>query len=299
MGNAGGQWQFQFEAIGTQWTIDIYDRPDALDENTVLGKIQQRIDEFDAVYSRFRKDSLVAEMARKSDSYSLPADAKALLDAYQKFYDITDGAVTPLIGQTMEQAGYGADYSLTPQKLTSPPAWGEVLRYEYPTLELKQPALLDFGAAGKGYLVDLVGKLLESLGISSFCVDAGGDILHKNAGGKTGGALEIGLENPADTSQAIGIATIQNQSLCASAGNRRKWAGMNHIIDPASGTSPENILATWVVAKTALVADGLATCLYFVPGQKLRSHFMFEYLILYKDSSVEQSELFPAELFYQ
>ena len=41
--------------------------------------------------------------------------------------------------------------------------------------EMKQAAMLDFGAAGKGYLVDIVGQVLENHGIKNYVIDAGGD----------------------------------------------------------------------------------------------------------------------------
>jgi thiamine biosynthesis lipoprotein len=286
--------QYTFEAIGTKWIIDVPQLPESLAEEQLKKAVQKRIELFDLTYSRFRKDSLVTQMSQRGGTYKLPEDAQLLLDAYEKFYRITNGTVTPLIGQTMEQAGYDADYSLTPGHLTSPPAWNEVLHYKFPNLEIKIPSMLDFGAAGKGYLIDIIGQLLESLGINSFCIDASGDILQQS---DVGEILEVGLENPSNTTQAIGIAKIRNQSLCASSGNRRKWGNFNHIINPHTLLSPENILATWTTAQTALIADGLATCLFFTPAKQLQSHFDFEYLILYKDRSIERSQQFPAELF--
>jgi thiamine biosynthesis lipoprotein len=288
--------QYTFEAIGTHWIIDVPEIPAPLPADSLLEKIQDRIEQFDLNYSRFRPDSLVTKMSQQAGTYKLPEDAKLLLDAYQQFYKVTGGAVTPLIGNTMEQAGYDANYSLVSGELTPLPTWEEVINYHYPNLEISRPVMLDFGAAGKGYLIDIIGQLLRSVDIHSFCIDAGGDMLQHTA---TGEILEVGLENPDDTSEAIGIAKIRNQSLCASSGNRRRWEGFHHIIDPRTLTSPKNILATWTVAETSLLADGLATCLFFTPPTQLESHFRFEYLILYKDRSIGRSEQFPAEIFFK
>jgi hypothetical protein len=46
-----------------------------------------------------------------------------------------------------------------------------------------------------------------------------------------------------------------------------------------------------------MLADALSTCLYFIPAEKLRAHYHFEYLVLRADYSVETSSNFPAELF--
>ncbi|MCC7356393.1 MAG: FAD:protein FMN transferase [Candidatus Doudnabacteria bacterium] len=288
------KWQEKFEAIGTQWVIDIFDVPDSLNRAELFQKIHSRIVEFDLAYSRFRSDSLVTQMSRQAGSYVLPEDATLLLELYEKLYLLTEGKLTPLIGRTLEQAGYDANYSLKSQKLVAPLAWDEVIAYEPSscTLILKQPALLDFGAAGKGYLVDIVSDIIENHGIKSYTVDAGSDIRYRGQD-----VLKVGLENPNDVAQAIGIADLKNQSLCASAGNRRKWEGFHHIINPYTLKSPQDILATWAIAETTLVADGIATALFLTTPETLTSHFKFDYLILYSDFSIKKSTEFPAELF--
>ncbi len=293
MSNSAG-WQEKFEAIGTHWTIDIFDDPDGIEKDELFDKIHSRINEFDLAYSRFRSDSLVTQMSKQAGDYILPDDATPLIELYEKLYQLTEGKLTPLIGRTLEQAGYDASYSLKPKKLIAPPAWDEVLAYEPSnrTLTLKQPALLDFGAAGKGYLVDIVSEIIEKEGVQSYTVDAGSDIRYRGQD-----PLKVGLENPSEATQAIGVADLQNQSLCASAGNRRKWEGFHHIINPHTLQSPQEILATWAIAETTLIADGVTTALFLTAPESLTSHFNFQYLILYSDFSIKKSAEFPAELF--
>ena len=47
--------QFQFEAIGTHWVIDILDASLSFDISKLEDQIKRRIDQFDAHYSRFRE----------------------------------------------------------------------------------------------------------------------------------------------------------------------------------------------------------------------------------------------------
>ncbi len=283
-----------FEAIGTHWQIDIFD-PLAEDvQQRIIESIKARIDAFDRAYSRFRPDSLVTEMSLKAGEYTLPPDAEPLLDLYKELYDRLGGSFTPLIGQTLVEAGYDAVYSLEPKILSRLPTWEEALDYRYPKLALKRPAVLDFGAAGKGYLIDIVAQILYTEGVQSFCVDAGGDMFYAHPQNKL---LDVGLENPLDTTEVIGIATIANESICGSAGNRRTWKNFNHIINPFTQESPKNILAVWTIADTTLLADALSTCLFFVPGKTLTPHYDFEYVILYQDFSIEKSQYFPATFF--
>lgn len=49
--------------------------------------------------------------------------------------------------------------------------------------------MIDVGAAGKGYLVDIVSEILRQAGHTRFVVDAGGDLRHAGEHG-----LHVGLE---------------------------------------------------------------------------------------------------------
>jgi thiamine biosynthesis lipoprotein len=286
--------RLQFEAIGTPWSIDIYEPVSDADWTALKQAIANRIEAFDHHYSRFRPDSLITRMAEQAGTYELPTNAEPLFDLYRQLYGLTNGTVTPLIGQTLSDAGYDAAYSLKPGNPTPPPAWDEVLEYNHPRLTLKTPALLDVGAAGKGYLVDLVSELLEGAGVSAYCVDAGGDLRYRHPSGQS---LRVGLEHPADPSKAIGVAELQNASLCGSAPNRRAWAGYHHVLNPRTLDSPRHLAAVWVAAGSTLLADALTTALFFVDAERLAGYYEFEYAIVQADGSLSYSAAFPATFF--
>lgn len=284
----------EFEAIGTHWCIDLPATLDAQRVEFVMGRIHDRIEAFDKAYSRFRADSIVTAMSKAAGRYELPSDAAPMLALYRKLYDLTDGAVTPLIGQALSDAGYDADYSLKTKPMTSPKPWDDVMRIEGSTIDLAEPVLLDVGAAGKGYLIDIVSDCIESEGIASYCVDAGGDMRYRS---ETGEKLRVGLESPVNALQVVGVAQMAKRGICGSAGNRRAWGEFTHILDPQSLTSPKHILAVWVVADTTMIADGLTTALMFVKPEVLQSEFDFAYAIIHEDFSVTKSENFPGEFF--
>jgi thiamine biosynthesis lipoprotein len=285
--------QFQFEAIGTKWVIDIHKELSSMEEAFLLQKIQNRINVFDMVYSRFKSNSLIMGVANGGE-VELPDDADKMMSLYRKVYDVTGGLVTPLVGQTLSDLGYDSEYSLqTRNTIYKPLAWDEVIEWNSPTLVLKHPAILDFGAGGKGYLVDIVSELLESDGITEYCVDAGGDIRQRSLGS----ALSVGLENPFDTTEVLGVVSLCNQSICASASNRRAWGNMHHIINPETQKPVNEVLAVWVVADNTLLADILATALFFIPADKLLKYWSFEYMVIRFDKSIVRSDGFTAELY--
>lgn len=285
---------FTFEAIGTKWNINISD--DIGDKKDKLfSEIKSRIGFFDKNYSRFRADSLVTKMSQKAGDYKLPEDALGMLTLYKELYSLTGGLVTPLIGQVLSDTGYDAEYSLKPKiEVKKAKSWEESIEYKHPILTIKKPSLLDFGAFGKGYLIDFVSKIIEDFGAKNYVVEAGGDMVYKNESGKT---LRVGLENPEDFKQVVGVAEIKNQSICGSAGNRRVWGKYHHIINPKTVESPKHILGLWVVADSTLLADAMSTALFFVEPKVLQDKYKFECAIVYSDHKAFVTKGFPGQLF--
>lgn len=286
--------QFNFEAIGTFWTIEIKDKNPG-GHIDLKKKIDKEISDFVKIFSRFDKKSQIYLSSKAARKINLPEKYLDLVDTYQNLYQLTGGTFTPLVGNLLAEAGYDADYSLIPGKLKPVPGWDEVIEYKPPILETKKPWILDFGAGGKGFLVDLIGKLLENEGFKSYCIDASGDILFKTLSGEP---LLVGLEHPDNKDQVIGVAEVKNQSICASAGNRRKWDKYHHIFNPYLLKSTDKVLAVWVIADNGLIADCLATCLFLVEPEKLISNYEFEYLIVYPDFTLKKSSKFRGEIYY-
>ncbi|WP_210479149.1 FAD:protein FMN transferase [Naasia sp. SYSU D00948] len=279
----------RFEAIGTTWRIDT---TEALDDGE-FGRILSRIEDFDRAYSRFRADSLVARLAAHGGEVVLPEDARPLLELYERLYRLTDGALTPLVGASLERLGYGADYRLAPQgpAVASPP-WEGVLTVAGTRVTAARPVLLDVGAAGKGYLVDLVAEALALLGFAEVTVDASGDLLHTGRE-----PLRVALEHPYRADQAIGVVEVTG-ALCASAANRRTWGdGLHHVLDGRTGLPVRSVAATWVLAASALEADGLATALFLTGADRLADEFDFRYVRMFTDGSAEFSADLPGEVF--
>ncbi len=287
---------FHAEGIGTKWQVDILDDIDHLIAQDIWKQIEERIELYDKTYSRFRPDSLITKINERAGVYKLPEEADKLLDIYRKLYNLTNGLFTPLIGQTLVDAGYDSTYSLKHKPvIQAPPAWDDVMEYKDRVLKCTRPVLLDFGAGGKGQLIDLVTDILIYSNIRNATVDASGDIRHLTSHDKQ---LRIGLEHPQDFDKIIGVVNIANESICASAGSRRKWGDFHHIINPRTLRPPLEVIATWVIAKQALIADALATALFFTHAQRLLPAADFEYLILKNDFSYEKSSGFNAELYF-
>ena len=278
--------KLSFEALGTHWQIE---QPSGFTPK-LEAAIHAQLEHIDKTWSRFRDDSLVAKMAQQAGSYELSRADSDLLQWYRKLYDATDGAVTPLIGQTLADAGYDGQYSLRPKEaIRATPDWDDRLSLHNSTLKIKRPTLIDVGAAGKGFAVDAVATWLSD----AYTVDAGGDIR------LSGHTETIGLEHPLQPGMVIGTAQLNGGSICGSAGNRRAWGNgtWHHILDPRTSRPTTDILATWAIAPTAMHADGLATALFFAQPEQLQGLADFQFIVLYADGSVRHTKHKDIQLF--
>nr|WP_241222809.1 FAD:protein FMN transferase [Bifidobacterium samirii] len=386
-------------ALGTGIIIRSSRAIDAGTRETIGGFIG----EYERVLSRFRADSTVAAMAaaEHGGTFDFPDWANGLFDLADMLADATDGAVDPCAGEDLIRLGYGADYTFTLAAdadgrlgaIHGRPTWRGDMTRRGATLTTTRPVRLDFGAYGKGYLVDLIAGMLDARhpehadghesdptpengdnptsgkrptgtsaedsaqsGIMShlaahaasttipaaapysgcspecsgepsvksgrddhdaadrlcdFIIDAGGDLRIRSAT-----PVVIGLEDPADTSRAVGTAAIGDGSFCASAPSRRHWRAAaafeaHHLINAIDGLPVRDVAATWVSVAadtrpsaafadhpTAL-ADGLATALFVTPADMLTDRFpgRFDCALLHPDRTALVSRGFPGRLF--
>lgn len=278
---------WRFDAIGTSWEIETVEALTAAQRS----RVDAIIAGFDATWSRFRPDSLVTRLSVAGGQADTPSDAVAMLDAYRELSDATAGAVNPLVGRSLSALGYDAAHSLCARDPEPAPAeWQSVLDWDAAQLSLASAAIIDVGALGKGRLVDLVAAELGDVD-GDLVVDASGDLSVR-------GEARIGLEHPFDPAKAIGIATIRDQALCASATNRRAWGdGLHHVLDALTGMPVRTWAATWAIADDAMHADAVATALFFDGGPQLAERWGVEWVRMSTAGAAEHSQNAPVEVF--
>lgn len=267
----------RFEALGTHWYISSQNIASLAD------KVANTLERIDQRWSRFRDDSEVSRLAKTPGVLRINPEERALLDCYKRLYDVTQGRVTPLIGDTLADAGYDATYSLRPSEaIREPMKWDEALVLREGSLETLQPVLIDIGAAGKGYAIDRIAELLADE--AWYVIDAGGDI-------RSRGPLQVGLEDPYQPKNVIGFAQLDSQSIAASATHLRTWGEWHHVIDPVRLQPVRDIIASWVVSGSAMWSDGLATALFFVEPEWLMRQLKqpFAYMVAYNDGRIIKS----------
>lgn len=124
---------------------------------------------------------------------------------------------------------------------------------------------IGLGGIGKGYAVDQVYKLLIGRGLTNFYINGSGDIrVHSQTDAPR--KWRVGIRNPMsdDASKSVGVVQLSTGAIASSGGYIHNVAGdkfNHHIINPKTGRSNSEVIASTVLADDAVTADTTATIL--------------------------------------
>lgn len=250
---------YEFEAIGTHWAIEILSAQAFTDE--LITTIHRTVDLFDQRYSRFRDDSLVAQLAREGELPDPPEEFVDMLSFAKDMYEISEGAFSIAVGASLHRMGYGSrihGHDILRN------IWDEIT-YSRQKIVIPRGEMLDFGGFGKGWLIDRFVDVMRTAGIHEFIVNGGGDLYCES-----NTLIEFKLEDPHDETKQFGQTRITHGALAASNTIKRAWQDgevrKHHIIDPVTDDSSDSgVIAAYVRADTALIADTMATILIVRP----------------------------------
>lgn len=252
---------YDFEGIGTHWWLERLDGGQF--DQKLRAKLTATLEQFDQRYSRFREDSLVAELLRTGVVKNPPEEMLEMLAFAKEMYRVSQGAFDITVGNTLHQFGYGKRAIAKARHDTST-FWDDII---ITPQEIRYPdgVMLDFGGFGKGWLIELFSEDMRDAGVAEFIVNGGGDLYVQSST-----PVEFALQDPHDETMGIGSVSIAVGSLAASSTIKRVWQDGNqkkhHIIDPRlKDSSRTSVIASFVVADRALIADTLATILILRP----------------------------------
>lgn len=243
-------------------------------------------------YSRFIEGNALARLnASVSDWTEVGPELFRLIEFGESMRRASSGAFDLSVKSILEGWGYDSSYSLEEGEAGER---GEIVtKCGY----VKLDAPIDLGGLGKGYAVDRMTQMCEDA--DAILVNAGGDIFARGKD-EEGRPWKVAMEHPLDAEQAIGLVEVDGFALASSSANRRAWGDKHHLVDPTSGTPAGGMLAVYVQAKSAMLADAWSTALYVMGFEKAREtvkELPVEALLISVDGGVWRSEGFEAELF--
>lgn len=241
--------------------------------------ILKRLNEVDASLSAFNKNSVLSRINRNEDVTvdSLFAD---VFNLSMQVSRETDGAFDITIAPLVNAWGFGPQgkKDLTGKEVDS---LLQIVGYEKVKLtdskvvKADSRMQLDCNAVAKGYGVDRVADLLNSLGIKDYMVEIGGEIVAKGQN-PDGRPWRIGISKPEESPDATNsnqiILRVNNTAL-ATSGNYRNYYYKNgrkytHTVNPRTGLPFQHtLLSASVMAPDCATADAYATA-FMVMGME-------------------------------
>lgn len=241
--------------------------------------ILKRLNEVDASLSAFNKNSVLSRVNRNEDVSvdSLFAD---VFNLSMQVSRETDGAFDITIAPLVNAWGFGPQgkKELTGKEVDS---LLQIVGYEKVKLtdgkvvKADSRMQLDCNAVAKGYGVDRVADLLNSLGIKDYMVEIGGEIVAKGQN-PDGRPWRIGISKPEESPDAPNsnqiILRVNNTAL-ATSGNYRNYYYKNgrkytHTVNPRTGLPFQHtLLSASVMAPDCATADAYATA-FMVMGME-------------------------------
>ena len=191
-----------------------------------------------------------------------------VLEEAGKINTLTNGEFDPTVAPVLKKSGFYD--GMLPELLNRIPVsfsgigWHNVeLNPESKEVVLKNGAWLDLSGIAKGYIVDEISSFLKAKEVSSFLVNAGGDIYCTEK--LDGMGWKIGVRQPASNDIAC-ILYVQSTAVVTSGDyenvviDKETGRPISHIIDPLTDEAILEVPSSvTVVASSCTRADALAT----------------------------------------
>jgi len=264
-------------AMGTRFELVLAGR-DAAHARAAGEAALELIQEFDARYSRFRTDSVLARIHREAGAAALRVDPQTfqLLARCLELRAATGGAFDVAVGAPMDRlrAGLAAQF----------PGRGGSFELDAGASSVRLASAdtrLDLGGIGKGLALDQAVQLLRELGVRSALLHGGtssviafglppqpanlvapvcmGEAHEPGYGVSLGPCFDGACVNLAGGALSVSAALAQGQG-----------QGCAHVLDPRSGRALNHDLRAAVCADSAADADAWSTALLVLAAARPR-----------------------------
>lgn len=261
--------------MGTRVFVELWQ--DDPQQATLL--MQQVMDEMERI------NQLMSPYVETAELYKVNRDAATdpvvvsrelftLIQRANHFSEISDGA----FDITFASVGHRYDYRkhIRPTEPERKAAAALIdyrhltLDAEHSTVAFARPGMrIDLGGIAKGYAVDNAVAILQAAGVTHAVVTAGGD--SRLIGDHRGRPWMLGIKHPRGEEHVITLP-LADAAVSTSGDYERYFdedgVRFHHIIDPAKGDSPRDLLSVTILADRSIDADALSTTVFVMGPQK-------------------------------
>lgn len=269
------------EAMGTSWNVRFY-AGNAEEASQARAAVEGSLDRVVGQMSHYLPESDLCRFnaARAGKWVELPQPMFKVIQAAMRVSRESEGAIDATIGRLVDSWGFGpAGGAGSPpdaaqvRSAMADAGWARILLDEA-RCRAWQPGgvALNLSSIAKGFAVDDAARGLDALGITSYLIEAGGELRSKGIKADSQ-PWWVALETPpaADGFPEIVIA-LCGQAVATSGAYRRMFVHEGrqyaHAIDPRTGTAVSNgIVSVTVVHRECMLADAYSTAIQ-VLGRK-------------------------------
>jgi len=299
--------------MGTSFAVTLNRLPAGIEFDTLRTDIDRILVRINDQMSTYQEDSELSRFNQNNTTewVDVSSELSTVIDTAMQVNRMTHGAFDVTVGKFVNLWGFGP--SLPIAIVPSNTVISEVMRMtgsEHLYLNASSPALrkdvpelyVDLSGIAKGYAVDNIAEYLESVGITNYLVEIGGEL---RASGKNQHdmAWEVVIERPMplvrERHQTI---RLRNRAIATSGDYRnyieRDGKRLSHTIDPNTGKPiTHNLASVTVMASSAMQADALATGLMVLgadAGYDVALHEHVAALFLVKHGDGFREKVTPA-----
>ena len=283
-------------AFGSIYHVSINDIKD-LDSLAIKSNIDFILKNIDNSASNYNPNSEISNFNNSntnsytivsSNLYNIISDAKNASILTEGFFDIT-------IGDIKIKKGFYIDTKKTTSRENNIFTYKDIqLSEDFSSIRKRNGLInVDLSGIAKGYAVDIIYNYLNSMNISDFVINIGGEIRTSSMNN----TQKIYIDDPSKNSQYIEEIFLLNKSIASSGTyiDSVNYEGkeISHIINPKTleNISNLNILVS-VIHNKCSIADALATGLLAMDANDIIKYSnmnnIASMLVIFDDSNIEK-----------
>jgi thiamine biosynthesis lipoprotein len=245
--------------------------------DTLLRACRDEIVRLEGVFSLYRETSALSRLNADGILADPPMELTALLDTCGRIFEHSNGRFDPTIQPLwrLYAETYGDPRSpRTPEPSEIAARLGLIdfgaVSWNRQLVTFGRPGMaMTLNGIAQGAITDRITTLLREGGVAHALVNVGeyGGLGHH----PEGRPWQVGIQDPRNADSVADLVDLVDQCVATSGayGGRFGDSGLNHIIDPRTGRSPERYLSVSVRHKSATLADGLSTAFSFLSESEI------------------------------
>ncbi len=259
----------------TRFLMDTICTIQASGDHQVLAAIEEAFDGMAAVEKKFSAQDTSSPVFR-FNCWNMPITDPEIVDLVEKALEInreSEGAFDITVEPLLECWGFYGDAPHVPDpealKACLTRIGSEEVVCSQGMVWKRNPRVeIDLGGIAKGYAIAAAKRILESHGVQSALIDAGGDLYAMGRNRRK--AWKIGIRNPRGEG-VVGVLEVDNLAVVTSGDYERFFeedgVRYHHLIDPVAGMPARGLSSMTVVSEDPVLADAWSTA-FFVMGKE-------------------------------